>query len=104
MKQKFIGEFNANPRQIMRRLSYGEIFDRRSRQVRYVRRFSHGFYPRFHLYFELVEGGFSISLHLDQKKASYKGHTAHSGEYEGELVEAEMGRISNVIVVKFKKQ
>ena len=32
---------------------------------------------------------FEVSLHLDQKKPIYIGSPAHSGEYEGELVENE---------------
>jgi hypothetical protein len=33
---------------------------------------------------------------MDMKKASYEGTTAHSGEYEGELVEREAQRVKNI--------
>ena len=36
-------------------------------------------------------------LHLDQKQASYKGHTAHSGDYDGEVVEREAEVIKSVM-------
>lgn len=57
-------------------------------------------YPRFHLYIILLNGGeigHKFNLHLDQKKPSYEGSHAHSGEYHGELVEREAERIKNLI-------
>lgn len=51
------------------------------------------FYPRFHLYIKDKGDVIIFDLHLDQKKASYKGQRAHSGEYDGPLVEEEIGRI-----------
>lgn len=51
-------------------------------------------YPRFHLYITLQAGGDAVfHLHLDQKEPIYKGARAHGGEYEGETVEKEAGRI-----------
>jgi hypothetical protein len=50
-------------------------------------------YPRFHLYIKLQRENLLFNLHLDQKKPSYKGVPAHSGEYEGEIVENEAERI-----------
>ncbi|MBL7156036.1 MAG: hypothetical protein ISS87_00330 [Candidatus Pacebacteria bacterium] len=56
-------------------------------------------YPRFHLFItenkqanELI-----FNLHLDQKKQSYQGSSAHSGEYNGQVIEIEMQRIKEVI-------
>lgn len=54
-------------------------------------------YPRFHLYIKEEKDGLSLSLHLDQKKPSYKGTSAHSGEYEGGVVEEEAKRIKKII-------
>jgi hypothetical protein len=57
-----------------------------------------GGYPRFHIYSRKEsEGVFLINLHLDQKYASYEGSSAHSGEYEGEVVENEATRIKNIL-------
>lgn len=54
-------------------------------------------YPRFHIYLKKTEKGFIFNLHLDQKKPSYQGSAAHSGEYEGDLVEKEAARIKNIL-------
>lgn len=54
-------------------------------------------YPRFHIYITKENGNFIFNLHLDQKKPSYAGITAHSGEYEGPLVEGEEKRIKNIL-------
>ena len=50
-------------------------------------------YPRFHIYLKVEGDNLIFNLHLDQKKPIYKGATAHSGEYDGELVEKEIERI-----------
>ena len=51
-------------------------------------------YPRFHIYGrKIADGEFELNLHLDQKMASYEGSSAHSGEYDGELIEKEAERI-----------
>lgn len=73
------------------------IFDYKTRKVNFVKKLGPQQYPRFHAYLDLEEGGFQVNLHLDQKKASYLGSKAHSGEYEGELVEHEGKRIQSVI-------
>ncbi|OGH70351.1 MAG: hypothetical protein A3C90_02990 [Candidatus Magasanikbacteria bacterium RIFCSPHIGHO2_02_FULL_51_14] len=94
MKLHFKGQYQSNPRMLMRRCSYAEI---RTREVSYARRLGGLEYPRFHAYVELTDDGFTVNLHLDQKRPSYGTHTAHSGEYEGELVESEGRRIKTVI-------
>lgn len=86
-----------NARQVARNLGYAEFDDPNSGQTSYTRRLSGNFYPRFHLYIEEKAGKMIFNLHLDQKQVSYKGHTAHSGEYDGELVEQEGERIKREI-------
>ena len=55
-------------------------------------------YPRFHLFIKQdKDNNLLFSLHLDQKKPSYKGSSAHSGEYEGKLIEKEKERIIEII-------
>ena len=53
-------------------------------------------YPRFHIYYYETQQGLEINIHLDMKKPSYEGETAHNGEYEGEIVEKEAERIKNI--------
>lgn len=60
-------------------------------------------YPRFHIYVEETADAWLLKLHLDQKKPSYEGATAHSGEYDGPVVEAEADRIKEVYFWHFYK-
>ncbi|MEX2436914.1 MAG: hypothetical protein WD471_02015, partial [Candidatus Paceibacterota bacterium] len=62
----------------------------------FSRRLRGGPFPRFHVYVDDLGDEWMIKLHLDQKGASYEGHTAHSGEYDGSLVEEEVERIKKV--------
>lgn len=94
MKIKFLGEYQMNKVQLIRRCSYGQI---PTREISYARRLGRQDYPRFHIYIKDLDDGFEINLHLDQKKPSYKGSSAHSGEYDGELVEQEALRIKQII-------
>ncbi|HHD92553.1 MAG TPA: hypothetical protein ENL06_02975 [Candidatus Portnoybacteria bacterium] len=62
---------------------------------RYISRFA---YPRFHLFVKKNNSNeIILSLHFDQKKPSYNGSSAHSGEYDGQLVKDEMERILKII-------
>lgn len=81
----------------MTRLGYHQFFDRKTNQVSYIRRFGGLDYPRFHVYINEKKDGLEFNLHLDEKKPSYQGQTAHSGEYEGPLVQAELERIKNYL-------
>ncbi len=94
MKIKFVNNYQHNPDVLMRKCGYGRI---PTREISYARRFGAGIYPRFHAYVDKLATGFVVNLHLDQKQASYSGHTAHSGEYSGELVEREGERIRQAI-------
>jgi hypothetical protein len=79
-----IGELNIE--RFLRALAWAQIYDRRRDKYSYVKRLSRDFYPRLHLYVKKYPDNYVFDLHLDQKKASYKGHSAHSGEYEGEML------------------
>lgn len=96
MKMIFTGQYQMNPRQLLRRAGYAEFIDPNTRKTSYVRRLG-GLYPRFHAYLEAGANGFTVNLHLDQKKPSYHGHIAHSGEYDGEVVEGETRRLKRAI-------
>ena len=54
-------------------------------------------YPRFHIYLKADNNNLIFNLHLDQKRPSYKGTTAHSGEYKSKTVEAEAERIKQML-------
>ena len=75
---------NDSPLNVLRRSGYAFLRkDDRTGELSFVKRVGNGDYPRFHVYAKQDEkGNVQINLHLDQKKASYEGVTAHSGEYE----------------------
>ncbi len=83
--------------QFMRQAAYQPLSSRFSDQTSFVRRLGRDFYPRFHAYINNYPDHLIINLHLDQKKASYTGQTAHSGEYQGELVEREAERLQSLL-------
>ncbi len=72
---------------LMRRLGY-QIHGKG-----YVKRLSRNKFPRFHIYLKEKKDNLEISLHLDQKGACYEGQTAHSGEYDTDILEQEKERI-----------
>lgn len=82
---------------LLRRAGYAPHRDPRSREQSFVRRFSAGEFPRFHLYAQEEDNGTVFNLHLDQKKPSYEGSRAHAGEYDGPLLEEERKRIEAVV-------
>jgi hypothetical protein len=83
----------------IKRCGYAQIKDSRTGQTSFVRRLGGYFYPRFHVYLEEDNGGqLFYTIHLDQKKPSYQGTTAHSGEYDSEVVKQEVERIKGLLV------
>jgi hypothetical protein len=63
----------------------------------YVKVLSASGYPRFHIYTSQTDSQHILNLHLDQKRPSYGKETAHSGEYDGKIVEEEAERIEDLI-------
>jgi hypothetical protein len=95
MDINFKQKFSTSAEQLIRRCGYGR--DRREDQVSYSRRLGNGNYPRFHMYINSHDP-LILSLHIDQKQVSYQGQTAHSGDYDSDLVKQEADRIYNVIL------
>ena len=54
-------------------------------------------YPRFHIYMSTEPEIVTINLHLDQKKPSYEGTTAHSGDYDSKTIQEEIQRIKDML-------
>ena len=97
MQLKIDKEKIGNPDVFLRRCGYGKHLNRRTRELSYTHRISGGLYPRFHIYIKDVDNSYIFNLHLDQRQTRYKGHTAHAGEYDGELVDNEARRIESLI-------
>ena len=96
---KFLVELKSEtPLNFFRSCGYApEGQDPKTGEFRFARPLRGARYPRFHLYVNAPVGNqtITLSLHLDQKQPSYEGSSAHSGEYEGTLVETEAKRILN---------
>ncbi len=74
--------------------------DEKNSELIFVRPLERSGYPRFHLYIKRFnEENLIFDLHLDQKKPSYRGAHAHSGEYEGDIIEKEVERIKEKIIL-----
>ena len=106
MQIKYPADRLQNPLHILRKAGYQHFIDPVTKKESWIIRLTSGFYPRFHLYLSQKDGNFIFNLHLDQKKASYKGTSAHGGEYDGPTVEKEMNRIADWVAAEtgLKKQ
>jgi len=85
-----------NLQTFMRRAGYKPIGVSTRKELNCVRPLQ-GAYPRFHIYAKEEKGEFVINLHLDQKRPSYEGSRAHSGDYDSETVKSEMERIQSLV-------
>ncbi len=92
-----ISNINKNINNIMRIIGYQPAYFQNEGEVSIVRQLGRNDYPRFHLYIKQDKDEFIFKLHLDQKKPSYKGAKGHSGEYDGDVVEGEAGRIKGFL-------
>ena len=88
---------NKNIAALLRRAGY-HLEKREEEEMAFVRSISRLPFPRFHIYAREAGAGWEINLHLDQKKPSYKGSSAHAGEYDGEIVERELTRIKEFLI------
>ena len=104
MDFKFPYKDGFNSRDLIRKCGYGEWQDKEHGTISYTRKLGGGNYPRFHVYLKEFEKYFEVSLHLDQKQASYIKGKAHSGEYDGEPVENEAQRITQKIAELYSMQ
>ncbi|MDA1337713.1 MAG: hypothetical protein O3C23_03070 [bacterium] len=71
--------------------------DARTGELRFFRSARGGKYPRFHIYAQGPDDNITLNIHLDQKQQSYEGSSAHSGEYDGPLLEQEIARILSIV-------
>lgn len=83
--------------QFLRQAGYQILESRRGDKISFVRRLGSDHYPRFHIYLQNNQDSTIFNIHLDQKKASYQGQTAHSGEYDGDLVIQEANRLKSLL-------
>jgi len=96
MKSFLPGPLPDNARNLLRRLGYGEHLGHGG-QISFSRRTSGGNFPRFHAYVEEQNNGLQLNLHLDQKPSNLGSGAMHGGEYDGPILEQEMGRMISMI-------
>lgn len=84
--------------ELLKRAGYAFHHDDRSDKDSYARRLGSGFFPKLHMYVSESAEQIALNLHLDQKQASYEGSNKHSGEYDGEVVEAEIARLKQFAI------
>ena len=87
---------NENLQTIMRRLGYKPIGHSDRGELNCVRPIA-GDYPRFHAYIKEEGDQLIFNIHLDQKRPSYGNETAHSGDYDSEVVRDEVAFIQEQI-------
>ena len=88
---------NYNVIDLVRRIGYRPLGYTPKGELNCVRPLG-GDYPRFHIYLKAEGEIITFNLHLDQKKPVYEGVTAHSGDYDSEVVKEEIQRIKDTIL------
>ncbi len=98
MKFVFKNHLEENIVNLMRKAGYYFLLQEES-DISFIRPLERSGYPRFHIHVEARKEADEIlfKLHLDQKRAIYKGAPAHAGEYEGEVIEREAERIKQIL-------
>lgn len=97
MQLKILKSQLPQPERAIQRAGYAVHLDRRTGERSYVHRFTRDLFPRFHLYVEDGGENWNFNLHLDQRAPIYAGVKAHSGDYDGHVVEQELSRINEAL-------
>ena len=92
-----IENIKENVVNVARSIGYLIIDTKDNGEYNLVRKLTGENYPRFHAYLRQAGDRLVFSLHLDQKKPSYAGSHAHSGEYDGPLLQDEADRIKALL-------
>ncbi len=92
-----IKNLDQNVVNVARQISYLIIDTKGDGEYNLVRKLTGEHYPRFHIYVKQQGTTYIFNLHLDQKKPSYGGAHAHSGEYFGPLLDDEADRIKSLL-------
>lgn len=83
---------------VLRKIGYSfKRLDQGAKEISAVRALARGGFPRFHIYAKMEGNKLYLNLHIDQKRPSYKGWRAHSGEHKGETIEKEVQRIKTML-------
>lgn len=98
MQIKFNKKFNQAPEVLIRRCGYLPWRDRFSGKLKFIRRLSKAFYPRFHLTYEVDKAGnLILFLHLDSRRPMHKPGIRTYESEESEVVQKEAARIKSIL-------
>jgi hypothetical protein len=86
-----------SPALFLRQAGYSIARSQQASEESFIRRLGGSEYPHFHVYYQETNDEIIFNLHLDQKRPSYPGAPAHSGEYDGDLVAEEIARLRSLI-------
>ena len=101
MKIRFKEQPTKPPHVFMRDAGYARKLNHDGDES-FVRRLTGVEFPRFHVYVQYdALPTTSLSIHIDQKEHTYGGVNAHSGEYEGKVIEHELWRLHEVLGIDF---
>ena len=92
-----INNLQYNITELVRRFGYRPLAVTEKGELNCVRPLQGQNYPRFHIYLVETPEVLTFNIHLDQKKPSYEGATAHGGDYESETVRDEVERIKEIV-------
>lgn len=92
-----VNNLKYNLVELSRKLNYRPLGYTDKGELNCVRPLMGANYPRFHIYMTETPEVVKFSIHLDQKKVSYEGATAHSGDYDSDTVKDEVARIKEII-------
>ncbi len=90
-------DLSINPHFLMRQAGYIYIENKHTGQGSFVRALARLGYPRFHIYLKEEKDNLIFNVHFDQKRPSYSGVSAHSGEYDSEVVKQEIERLKTLL-------
>ena len=98
MEFKIKGPLKDNVYNFSRKIGYHYVGKTQRGEYNLIKPIGGDAFPRFDLYFTLeIAGDIVFRLHLDQKRTIYRGSTAHSGEYDGEILAKEAQRIKELL-------
>ena len=98
-----IQNFTDNVTDFMRSAGYHyDGSDQKTREMRFYKTLDQNLYPRFHIYgfWDKAAKKLNFNLHLDQKAPVYEGQSAHSGDYDGPVIDKEVARIKDFYYVQ----
>ncbi|MEW6407169.1 MAG: hypothetical protein AB1465_00565 [Patescibacteria group bacterium] len=95
----FAKKFSQTPQVLLRRCGYIPWRDRFSGEIKFIRRLTLAFYPRFHIIYSFsAVGNLILDLHLDSRRPMHKIGIRTSESGESAVVQKEAERIKKILI------